>query len=115
MKFDEQQQAQALVKAETMAEDFDAEEAEAFANRHQAASWYDDFMLLYQMITDDTFEVDTKTCLIIGGALAYVVMPIDMIPDFIPGIGFIDDLFVVSYVLKTLSDEIARFKKEKYV
>jgi uncharacterized membrane protein YkvA (DUF1232 family) len=28
-------------------------------------------------------------------ALAYLIMPIDLIPDFIPVIGFLDDLVVL--------------------
>ena len=46
----------------------------------------------------------------IAGALAYVVLPIDIIPDFIPGVGFIDDIFVVGIVMKSISDEIERYK-----
>lgn len=113
MKLDEEKQNKALVKAESLADDFDASEAEEFAQEHQDAKWYEDFMLLFNMITDRDFQLDTKTYMIIAGALAYVVLPIDVIPDFIPGVGFIDDLFVVGFVVKSLSDEIARFKAER--
>jgi len=32
---------------------------------------------------------------LLGGALAYAVSPIDLIPDFIPVIGHLDDLIVL--------------------
>ncbi|MDO5017153.1 MAG: DUF1232 domain-containing protein [Porphyromonas sp.] len=39
--------------------------------------------------------------LYIIGALGYFILPIDMLPDFLPGLlGFSDDLIVVSIVLK---------------
>jgi uncharacterized membrane protein YkvA (DUF1232 family) len=32
----------------------------------------------------------------LGAAVLYLVSPIDLIPDFIPGLGFIDDVFVAA-------------------
>lgn len=49
----------------------------------------------------------------IAGALAYVVLPIDIIPDFIPWVGFIDDIFVVGFVMKSIDDDIQRYKAFK--
>jgi uncharacterized membrane protein YkvA (DUF1232 family) len=36
---------------------------------------------------------------LIGGALLYFLMPVDLVPDFIPVAGLLDDLAVVSLVL----------------
>ena len=110
MQLNNEKRNQALIKAETLAKDFDAVEAEIFAQKHQAAVWYNDFRLLYEMVTDKYFTLNTSTYLAIAGALAYVVLPIDIIPDFIPCVGFIDDVFVVGYVMKSIADEIERFK-----
>jgi uncharacterized membrane protein YkvA (DUF1232 family) len=44
--------------------------------------------------------------LILIGALAYFVLPIDFIPDFIVGIGFGDDLAVLAAALKTVQSNI---------
>ena len=113
MQLDEKQQEKALQQAKKLADDFDPEEAEAFAKKHKEASWYEQFKLLYEMVTDKTFQVSTQTYVMIAGALAYVVLPIDVIPDFIPGVGFVDDIFVLGFVLKSLSDEIERYKNFK--
>jgi uncharacterized membrane protein YkvA (DUF1232 family) len=32
---------------------------------------------------------------LIGGALAYLLMPVDLIPDWIPVLGYLDDLVIV--------------------
>lgn len=49
-------------------------------------------------------EVSLKAKLYITGALGYFILPIDFIPDFIPGLlGFSDDLIVVGIILKQVS------------
>lgn len=111
MELDEVKKQKALQAAKNLADDFDEDEAKEFINRHKNAKWYDNFILLYQMITDKDFKVSKKTYLTIAGALAYAVLPLDVIPDFIPGVGFIDDAFVLSMAIKSVSDEIERFKK----
>ena len=110
MQLDESKKQKALSKAESLAEEFDPQEAEAFAQKHEDASWYDDFILLYRMVTDKNYSLDKKTYLTIAGALAYVVFPIDVIPDFITFAGFLDDAFVLGFVIKSLSDEIDRYR-----
>ena len=102
--------SKALQKAENMANDFDTEEAGEFAKKHTDKEWYEDFKMLYDMIIDSHFTIDTSTYLAIAGALAYVVFPIDVIPDFILGVGYIDDVFVVGMVMKSISGEIERYK-----
>ena len=38
---------------------------------------------------------------------------IEVIPDFIPGVGFVDDVFVIGMVMKSISEEIVRYKAFK--
>ena len=48
-------------------------------------------------------------------ALIYFISPIDIIPDAIPGIGLIDDAFVIGLCLKFVSadvDEYRRWREE---
>ena len=46
--------------------------------------------------------------LLVAGALAYIVMPIDLIPDFIPFFGEIDDLFLLILALQRLIENAGR-------
>jgi uncharacterized membrane protein YkvA (DUF1232 family) len=111
MVFNDAQKEKALEMAKTLAETFKLDEAKAFAQKHIDLSWLEDFRLLYGMITDKGFKLDKSTHLLIAGALAYAVMPMDVIPDFIPGMGFVDDAFVISTVLKKIGDEVARYRE----
>lgn len=51
-----------------------------------------------------------KTLVSLAAALLYFVVPLDVIPDFLLGWGYIDDIAVVSYVFSQLSEEIAAYK-----
>jgi uncharacterized membrane protein YkvA (DUF1232 family) len=56
--------------------------------------------LLGGLLTDRRVNAVDK--LLVAGAMAYIVMPIDLIPDFIPFIGEVDDVFVLVMALQRL-------------
>ncbi len=101
----------AIAKAKSLAKSFKAEEAKRFISNYKNAKWYDDFTLLYNMIIDKNFKIDKKVYFTIAGVLAYVVTPIDTIPDFIPITGFVDDMFVIEFFMNSISQEIERYKE----
>jgi len=104
------QQKKSVELRDKLAEDFDEHRAEEFASEHQDSSWYDDFVLLLKMVTTEEYNISNKTKLTIAGTLAYVVLPVDVIPDFIPLVGWLDDAFVLRLAMTTLKDEIEKFK-----
>ena len=46
-------------------------------------------------------------------SLAYLILPTDLIPDFLPGIGFTDDAAVFILAFRQLSQELDHFRKWK--
>lgn len=40
--------------------------------------------------------------LLVAGAIAYIVMPLDLIPDFVPFIGQVDDIYLLVIALQRL-------------
>ncbi|MGI8547256.1 MAG: YkvA family protein [Gemmatimonadaceae bacterium] len=56
--------------------------------------------LMYGLLSDP--RVATVDKLLVAGAVAYVALPMDLIPDFIPFIGEVDDVFVVVMALRRL-------------
>jgi uncharacterized membrane protein YkvA (DUF1232 family) len=64
-----------------------------------------DFFILVCRLAIDK-RVPTKQKLMAGGIVAYVIMPLDIIPDFIPVIGHVDDLVLVVMGLNMILNEI---------
>ena len=56
--------------------------------------------LLGGLLTDR--RVSNTDKLLVAGAVAYVLLPMDFIPDFVPVIGEVDDLFVLVLALQRL-------------
>jgi len=106
----------ALEIARNLSDKFKPEEVKEFIDKHKDLDFIEDVKILFSMISDSikgVYKIDSKTFLVIAGALAYVVLPTDLIPDFIPGIGFIDDAFVIGWTIKTIKDEIENYKRFK--
>jgi uncharacterized membrane protein YkvA (DUF1232 family) len=59
----------------------------------------------------DYRQIETSTIISGLGVILYVVSPIDLVPDFIPVLGFLDDLSLVSWFLGKFHVEIARFRE----
>ncbi|HNZ88542.1 MAG TPA: YkvA family protein [Candidatus Cloacimonas acidaminovorans] len=64
----------------------------------------DFFILVCRLALDKRVPVKQK--MIMGGVVAYVMMPVDLIPDFIPVIGLVDDLVLVVMALNMILNEI---------
>jgi uncharacterized membrane protein YkvA (DUF1232 family) len=47
-------------------------------------------------------RVSTMDKLLVAGAMAYIAMPVDLIPDFIPFLGEVDDVFLLVLSLQRL-------------
>jgi uncharacterized membrane protein YkvA (DUF1232 family) len=60
--------------------------------------------LLWRLFRDKRVEIKTK--LLVGGLIAYIASPIDLLPDFIPLIGKIDDVAVVFFAMNKIINEV---------
>ena len=59
-------------------------------------------LLLYYVLISRDVPVKIKSMII--GALGYLILPIDLIPDLIPVAGYTDDLAVLLTVVKLVAD-----------
>lgn len=63
------------------------------------------------MVTDSDFSLSAGSWAIIAGALAFVAYPVDIIPDFIPFIGWLDDIFIINWAVSTVTVELSLYRK----
>ena len=73
--------------------------------------------VLYSLLKDykngSYREISKKSMLIIIGGLLYLVNPADVIPDFVPLIGFLDDATLIGLIFKQLNEELTKYKSFK--
>jgi uncharacterized membrane protein YkvA (DUF1232 family) len=46
-----------------------------------------------------------------AAALLYFVLPFDVVPDVLAGIGFVDDVAVITSVVESVRNELDRFRE----
>lgn len=108
-KFKEEDLGKVLDKADELKKKFQEEE--------KLSKYWGDFKLLFSMIKDyynrKYTTVPWYVISAIGGALLYVLSPIDLIPDFIPFVGYIDDAAVIAFCINRISAEVDKYKRWK--
>ena len=67
--------------------------------------------LIKSYVQGNYTKLPVVTLVKITAALLYFVMPFDFIPDFLPLVGFADDLAIVVWVGKAIKDELDEFEK----
>lgn len=76
-------------------------------------SWQD-VRTIYDMAFDDTFEMKKEVKYAVVGALAYLVSPVDLLPErFLGALGLADDVAVLLWALKYAQPEIERYRAHR--
>ncbi len=68
---------------------------------------------LFEMLVEPGFVVPWRTTAAIVFALAYFISSVDLIPDAIPVLGFVDDALVVAEVMVMVAADLARFEETR--
>ena len=75
----------------------------------------DQLVLAFDMIKDSIngdYKSLPKTTLIkVLAAILYFVFPTDLIPDFILGLGFLDDATVLAWVFSSIQGDMKKYKE----
>ena len=78
---------------------------------------WDQLQLLFSIAGDyikgNYKEIPTGSIVAIIGGLIYFLSPIDVIPDFIPVIGYLDDIFVIGLVINQVSADLKKYEEWK--
>ncbi|GAB3309942.1 YkvA family protein [Hymenobacter humi] len=62
-------------------------------------------------ISGEYREVPTSTMVSGLAVLLYILSPLDLVPDFIPVVGFLDDLSLVGWFVSKFSGEITKYRE----
>lgn len=69
------------------------------------------FSMLRSVITGKYKMSNKRALLKIGFALCYIFLLTDFIPDFLPFIGWLDDITVAAWAMHSIKNEIEDFRK----
>ncbi|MCQ2377794.1 MAG: DUF1232 domain-containing protein [Victivallaceae bacterium] len=91
----------------------DEKTARGKAENH-LGGFFEEFKLLWQLLKDYKSgayrNVPWKFIAAVGFAIFYLVNPFDLVPDMLPGIGYVDDVSVFGLVLASFKSEIEKYK-----
>ena len=87
------------------------------ANTSVLAGLLDNIRTAYDMVSDFVTGrykgVSKSTIMLLAGGLAYLALPIDLVPDFIPVAGWMDDAAVLGWIFTRCADEFKKYKEFK--
>lgn len=68
-------------------------------------------LMVRSYIKGEYRELPVRSLLLILAGLIYFINPFDLIGDFIPGVGYIDDVTVILWILKSVEDDVLSFQR----
>jgi uncharacterized membrane protein YkvA (DUF1232 family) len=88
------------------------------ANKKKSLSEvWESLHLLFDLVTDwrkgEYRKVPKGSILMIIATIIYFVSPIDMVPDFLIGLGILDDAAVIGFTLKQIATDLDKYKEWK--
>jgi len=86
-------------------------------NASALSGLFDNIRTAYDMVSDSVTGkyqgVAKSTLALLAGGLAYLALPLDLVPDFIPVAGWVDDAAVLAWIFKRCADEFQKYKDFK--
>lgn len=87
--------------------------AKAEKRRGRIARVWEDFQALVRLLKawrrGDYPVVPWRTIILAAAALIYFIDPFDLIPDFVPVIGYLDDATVIAFVVESIRKDLDNF------
>ena len=85
----------------------------AAKNQPELRNIWDDLQSLFRMVSayakGNYKDISTTTIITATAAIVYLVNPFDVIPDFIPLLGLVDDAAVIAFVVNRIRKELDKY------
>lgn len=86
-------------------------------NKGSLTDIWDELQLLFSLVKDyakgDYTAISKSAIISILAGLLYFISPLDLVPDFILGLGFLDDVIVLRFVYKKMRKELEQYQAWK--
>lgn len=91
--------------------------SKADQNKGALTNVWEQLQLLFSLTKDyanGTYTAIPKTTMIsVLAALLYFISPLDFVPDFLIGLGLLDDAVILGFVFKKVSKELEKYQTWK--
>ena len=81
------------------------------------SQYWDDIKTSFALIRDwfngSYDKVPTRMIVSLAGALIYLISPLDLIPDWVPMAGFVDDAAILAFVFQLSKVDLNAYRKWK--
>lgn len=89
----------------------------ATANKGALSDVWNQLHLLFSLTKDyvkgNYVDIPKSSIISVLAALLYFISPVDLVPDFIVGMGFLDDAFILGFIYKRISKELEKYESWK--
>ena len=103
-------------KPEDVAQSKD-ETMKKIANTSVLAGLLENIRMSYDMVSDSVTGkykgVSKGTLALLAGGLSYLALPLDLVPDFIPVAGWMDDAALLGWIFARCADEFKKYSGTK--
>ena len=86
-------------------------------NRPDWQKYKQKVILMFQFLKDvkqkNYPETPWKTLAAMIFAVLYIINPLDLVPDFIPFVGYLDDLTIFGFILKLINTDLESYEEWK--
>ena len=83
------------------------------ANTSVLAGLLDNIRTAYDMVSDSVAGkykgISKGTLALLAGGLSYLALPLDLVPDFIPVAGWMDDAALLGWIFARCADEFKKY------
>jgi uncharacterized membrane protein YkvA (DUF1232 family) len=83
-------------------------------HKSSLAEIWDNLQLLFDLVgawrRGEYRKIPTRSIVTIIATIIYFVSPIDLIPDFLIGLGIVDDAAVIGFTLKQIASDLEKFR-----
>lgn len=91
--------------------------SKATKNKDSLQKIWKELQLLFSLVKDyatgDYRQVSKSTIVAVLAGLLYFISPFDLIPDFIAGLGFLDDAYVLTLIYRKVAKDLKKYESWK--
>lgn len=89
----------------------------ALENKNSVLAVWDQIQLFFAIVNDyikgNYTAIPKRAIMAVTAGILYFISPLDVVPDFIVGLGFVDDIYIVKLVYEQVEKDLKKYQAWK--